>query len=107
MERLHAAWYGMHGLAWVPQDTNEDVQSVAAQCLLPLVPVLQQAAGQQPPLQALLWSLLTDADDLSPATGAHAACQTCSLHGCVGFVYMCCVTRNTLDQTHLNTLGAT
>lgn len=46
------------------------MQAVAAQCMLPLVPVIDQVAQQQGVLLDQLWNLLQDADDLSPATGA-------------------------------------
>lgn len=46
------------------------MQAVAAQCLLPLVPVFGQATQQHGTLETRLWVLLTDADDLSPATGS-------------------------------------
>lgn len=64
------------------QDQDDDVRAVAASALLPLAPVL--AAADQPQqaaaLQASLWNILLDSDELSPATGDLASRLTSHSH---------------------------
>ena len=58
------------------QDRDDDVRAVAAAALLPLAPLLvARRPPQLPVLQASLWDILLDSEELSPSTGGLACFQ--------------------------------